>query len=101
MSKKYKEQNMGTSAYCFSRCGFSHIVLLIGLSGIFSTVFFSKFSTKHPERLLKDIKDARVKKDNIFCIEVKVEGTRTKNIEYEAPDKRTALQIVAKIRYIK
>eukprot|EP00331_Platyophrya_macrostoma_P024194 CAMPEP_0176451306 /NCGR_PEP_ID=MMETSP0127-20121128/27749_1 /TAXON_ID=938130 /ORGANISM="Platyophrya macrostoma, Strain WH" /LENGTH=179 /DNA_ID=CAMNT_0017839319 /DNA_START=197 /DNA_END=737 /DNA_ORIENTATION=+ len=73
----------------------------MGLKEKISSFFFSEFATKHPERLLRDIKEARIKKDNIFCIDVKVEGGRIKSIEYEAPEKRVAQQICAKIRYIK
>jgi len=82
LSKKYKEQNMG-------------------LSGIFSQVFFSKFATKHPERLLKDIRDAKIKAGNIFTIEVRTETGKYKVLEYEARDKKEGAQIVAKLGYLK
>lgn len=50
---------------------------------------------------MRDVKDARMKRDNFLSIDVRVEGSGSKTIEYEAPDKKTAQQIVAKIRYIK
>jgi hypothetical protein len=82
LSKKYKEQNMG-------------------LSGIFSQVFFSKFATKHPERLLKDIKDSAIKNGNMLTITVRTEAGKPKTLEYEAKDRKEANQIVAKLHYLK
>jgi len=56
MSKRYKESNRGMTA-------------------IMGQVFFSKFSTKHPERLIKDVKDAKHIQGINFSIDVRIVET--------------------------
>ena len=64
-------------------------------------MFFSKFATKHPERLLKDVREVKNKTGNIFTIEVRTDIGKYKTLEYEAKDKKDASQIVAKLNYLK
>jgi len=73
---------------------------LAGVSDIFNTVFFSKFGTMKPERLLTDVLDVKTPSATTFQLEVKEEGV-VKNIDYEVADKNIATKIVAKIRYLK
>lgn len=66
-----------------------------------NTVFTSKFGTMKPERLLTDITGAEFVEPQGFKIEMKLEGDQIKSIDYEALDKKSAKQVVAKINYLK
>ena len=65
-----------------------------------NTLFFSKFGTMNPERLITDVVAAKIIQANLFRICVRAEASE-KWISYEASDTRTANQIVAKIAYLK
>lgn len=71
-----------------------------GIGDMFNTIFFSKFGTMNPERLLSDVVGARVVMANVFKIGVNSEG-KEKWTSFEAADARTANQIVAKLNYLR
>jgi hypothetical protein len=55
----------------------------------------------NPERLLKDVREVKLCNGNMFQIEVRTEGNKFKTTLYEASDRKTAKQIVAKLIYLK
>jgi len=67
---------------------------------MFNNIFFSKFGTMNPERLLSDVVGARVVMANVFKIGINSEG-KEKWTSFEAADSRTANQIVAKLTYLR
>lgn len=77
------------------------INFFLGLTTIFSNLFYTKIAPKNPERLMSEVCEAKVVNGNRFRIVFSNGLNKMKVIEYEASDPKTAAKIVAKIQYIK